>query len=134
MRSGDVQTECEEGDWQFVCDLSELAQVGDWLVHGPPGHSVIVVRVSDNVRAFYNICRHAGTPIVAGRGNCRRQGLTCALHGWRWDMFGQCVAQGAACDPLRRDISLLPCKLMVTHDERIFVDPGPQKPSYLAGH
>ncbi len=59
--------------------------------------SIIVVRSSeDDVRAFYNICRHRGNKLVwqdfpqdETSGVCRQ--FTCKYHGWRYDLEGACT-------------------------------------------
>src|SRR5947209_3454104 len=58
--------------------------------------SVILVRGrDDNIRAFYNVCRHRGNKLVWNdfpgeetRGTCRQ--FTCKYHGWRYDLDGAC--------------------------------------------
>ncbi len=56
--------------------------------------SVIVVKGKDQqIRAFYNICRHRGNKLVWNdypneevKGTCRQ--FTCKYHGWRYDLKG----------------------------------------------
>ncbi len=76
--------------WQMACRLEQIPDVGDWVEYSNLGHSVLVVRTADGVKAYHNACRHRGVPLATpgGTGNCK-QGLVCPFHGWRWNMDGQ---------------------------------------------
>ncbi len=76
--------------WQMACRLELIPNVGDWVEYHNVGKSVIVVRTAQGVKAFHNACRHRGVPLVGeSHGNCRRDGLVCPFHGWRWNMDGE---------------------------------------------
>jgi phenylpropionate dioxygenase-like ring-hydroxylating dioxygenase large terminal subunit len=48
---------------------------------------VIVVRGSDGeIRAFANTCRHRGSMLAQGEGNCRA--FRCPYHSWTYDIDG----------------------------------------------
>jgi phenylpropionate dioxygenase-like ring-hydroxylating dioxygenase large terminal subunit len=59
--------------------------------------SVVVVRSADQqLRAFYNMCRHRGNKLVwqdypgeEVSGTCRQ--FTCKYHGWRYSLEGDCT-------------------------------------------
>ncbi|PND54940.1 (2Fe-2S)-binding protein [Mycobacterium sp. ENV421] len=64
----------------------ELPSVG-------PGTSIIIVNDGDEVRAFYNLCRHRGNKLVWNdypgeevSGSCRQ--FVCKYHAWRYSLKG----------------------------------------------
>ena len=58
--------------WQFVGHLSALPEPGAFLTARIADESLIVVRGQDDqVRAFYNVCRHRAHQVTEGRGQCR---------------------------------------------------------------
>jgi carnitine monooxygenase subunit len=75
--------------WQMACRTEQLQNVGDWIEYKNLGKSVIVVRASDGIKAFHNVCRHRGVRLADGHGNCKTQGFICPFHGWRWNMEGK---------------------------------------------
>ncbi|HEY6571185.1 MAG TPA: Rieske 2Fe-2S domain-containing protein, partial [Candidatus Limnocylindrales bacterium] len=51
-------------DWLAVARAEELPESGSFLVRDVLGESVILVRGRDDeIRAFYNVCRHRGTAV-----------------------------------------------------------------------
>ena len=67
----------------------------DALVEGDP-ESILLLRDGDDVRAWLNICPHAGRRLDWSPGNFLRSkdgGLVCAAHGATFDLVtGECVA------------------------------------------
>lgn len=64
----------------------ELPSVG-------PGTSIIIVNDGEQIRAFYNLCRHRGNKLVWNdypgeevSGSCRQ--FVCKYHAWRYDLKG----------------------------------------------
>jgi len=73
--------------WQMACRLEEIPVRGDFVEYEILDQSIIVVRLDDdNVRAFYNSCRHRGMKIVEGSGS--RRSFVCPFHGWCWGLDG----------------------------------------------
>jgi phenylpropionate dioxygenase-like ring-hydroxylating dioxygenase large terminal subunit len=82
--------------WLNVGRVEQLARVGSYFTKEiDAAHtSIVVVRGADNeVRAFYNICRHRGNKLVwqdypdeEVNGTCRQ--FTCKYHGWRYSLEG----------------------------------------------
>lgn len=63
---------------------------GDRAVVEADGHTILLLRVGDEVHAFANACPHEGNPLVDGEvfGDV----LECAYHGWRFDLAtGSCL-------------------------------------------
>src|SRR5690242_11070842 len=59
-------------EWNFFGRLDEVPNPGDFYTVDFAGVAVLIVRGRDNVvRAFVNSCRHRGSKIKDGNGNCR---------------------------------------------------------------
>ena len=73
--------------WHLVGRVDEIAGPGDYVVFDLCGESVIVVRGEDEaVRAFANTCRHRGTRLLDGSGQCRA--IICPYHAWTYSLDG----------------------------------------------
>jgi choline monooxygenase len=73
--------------WNFVGRVDEISSGGDFLTVDLFGDSIVVVRDrSDTIRAFANTCRHRGTQLVTGSGNCRV--FSCPYHSWAFGLNG----------------------------------------------
>jgi len=76
--------------WLFVAHDDELANPGDALLLDQLAEPVFLVRGSDRrVRAFYNVCRHRGGPLVKERAGNVGRDLVCGYHGWTYALDGQ---------------------------------------------
>lgn len=75
--------------WIFLGHTSEVPSVGSYVVRRIVDDSIIVVRGKDEqVRAFYNVCRHRGMQVCrADDGQTKR--FTCPYHGWLYDIDGK---------------------------------------------
>src|ERR1700722_3993562 len=74
--------------WQIVCHVSQIPNPGDYVTFDFGPESVIVVRDKTSaVRAHYNVCRHRGTRLLDGSGNCHGA-ITCPYHGWTYQYDG----------------------------------------------
>jgi choline monooxygenase len=78
--------------WVAVGCSPVLREHGDVLVAEVAGRSIFVVRKQDGtLRAFYNVCRHRGTQLLAP-GECRvKRFIRCPYHSWAYDHDGRCV-------------------------------------------
>ena len=74
--------------WLFAGHVSELAEPGAYRTFERSGAPIVIVRGNDNeIRAFYNSCRHRGAPVVREAcGTARR--LICQYHSWSYDLEG----------------------------------------------
>ena len=74
--------------WIFVAAEAELPEPGDFVTVNVGRTSVIVVRDDDEeVRAFYNVCRHRGSRILDDA--CGSVGnLVCPYHHWTYGVDG----------------------------------------------
>ena len=77
--------------WQIVCHESDIPAPGDWRTLDLLGESVLVVRGEDDrVRAFFNVCRHRASRVVAGEAGCAKR-LTCPYHAWTYALDGRLI-------------------------------------------
>ncbi|GAB5536767.1 MAG: carnitine monooxygenase subunit YeaW [Rubricoccaceae bacterium] len=74
--------------WQVVGHVSQMPRAGDTLCATVAGEPIVVVRgADDELRAFYNVCRHRGGPLVMEhQDSCRV--LQCKYHGWTYLLDG----------------------------------------------
>lgn len=77
--------------WLYACHSDEVATPGDFILFTRLGSPVLIVRGKDNeIRAFYNTCRHRGAPLVKdAQGHV--EGLVCQYHGWTYALDGKLV-------------------------------------------
>jgi len=78
--------------WVAIGCTAQLREPGDVLVAEVAGRSIFVVRNRDGaLRAFYNVCRHRGTQLLAS-GQCRvTRFIRCPYHSWAYDHDGRCI-------------------------------------------
>lgn len=77
--------------WLYACHADELPDAGSFRLFRGSGSPVVIVRGEDRaVRAFHNICRHRGAPLVTD-GSGRVRGFTCGFHGWTYSLDGRLV-------------------------------------------
>jgi choline monooxygenase len=74
--------------WQFAAPLELLRFPGNYAAVDVAGLPVVLTRgLDDEVRAFYNVCRHRAGVVARGCGN--RKSLQCQYHGWLYGLDGQ---------------------------------------------
>ncbi len=77
--------------WQLVGHASQLADPGDYLTGSAGVQPVLVLRADDGqLRAFRNVCRHRGSRLLNGSGQCG-QAIRCLYHGWTYRLDGQLI-------------------------------------------
>jgi len=73
--------------WNFLGAADRLRAPGDYFALDFAGVPVIVLRDQDGVlRAFANSCRHRGSALLEGEGNCRW--IACPYHSWTYRLDG----------------------------------------------
>jgi choline monooxygenase len=84
----DLEKECVFAKtWQGVGHLGQVQRPGDFFLANIVGNPIIVVRGKDEqLRAFYNVCRHRGGPLAMKEGNGAV--LQCQYHGWTYSLDG----------------------------------------------
>ena len=116
-------------EWIFACLASELDQVGSYVTVDFAGESFIVVRAGDDdIRAFFNACRHRGSRICTQPAGTTRR-LVCPYHSWTYRLDGALIATGDTVDSLTADglapdaLDLHPCGVE-TLEGLVFINPG----------
>ena len=101
--------------WNYIGHASQLPNAGDYLTLTVAGIPVIVVRGQDGaIRAFFNSCRHRGSKLLDGEGNCKL--IRCPYHAWAYDLAGALVATPLVEEDMagrRGALSLHPARLEV---------------------
>jgi Rieske 2Fe-2S family protein len=84
-----------ESDWVCIGRGESLTEPGDYLAIRLKAQSVLVVRGNDgNLAAFFNVCRHRGTELVAlpdpgpVTGSFDRN-IVCPYHAWAYHLDGR---------------------------------------------
>jgi choline monooxygenase len=73
--------------WNFVGHVSQISAPGDYFALTFAGVPVIILRdLSGVLRAFANTCRHRGSALLEGNGNCRA--IVCPYHSWSYALDG----------------------------------------------
>ena len=81
-------------DWFCIGRLEDFHVAGDYKLIDIAGQSLIILRGSDdNIRGFYNFCRHRGCELVDTKnlikeGNFKRS-IRCPYHSWTYDLNGK---------------------------------------------
>ncbi|MYD78473.1 MAG: Rieske (2Fe-2S) protein, partial [Gammaproteobacteria bacterium] len=72
--------------WQFVCHEEKLSKVGDFVTVDIQGQSIFAVRTDDEIKAFYNVCKHRAHELLQGEGTTQR--IVCPYHAWTYKLDG----------------------------------------------
>ena len=78
--------------WLYACTVAHVKNPGDYFVFALANNSIIIVRGRDDeVRAFWNSCRHRGSKIcLEQKGSVPR--LMCPYHQWTYGLDGKLLA------------------------------------------
>jgi choline monooxygenase len=77
--------------WQFAGHVSQIAEPGTYTTASAGSQPVLVVRDDEGeLRAFRNVCRHRGSLLLSGSGECKKA-IRCRYHGWTYRMDGQLI-------------------------------------------
>ncbi len=98
--------------WLYACTVAHVKHPGDYFVFQLASNSIIVVRGRDQqVRAFWNSCRHRGARICEQqRGRASR--LTCPYHQWTYGLDGALLAARSMAEDFdKQDHGLTPVAL-----------------------
>jgi phenylpropionate dioxygenase-like ring-hydroxylating dioxygenase large terminal subunit len=76
-------------DWFFLGRTDQFPNPGDYRAFDTPGGPVILIRGQDGrLRAFANVCRHRGSLLLQGSGNCGAR-IMCPYHAWSYFSDGR---------------------------------------------
>ena len=71
----------------YAAHRDELPEAGSYKLWRRNGSPILLLRDQDDkVRAFYNVCRHRGGPLVTDDAGTVPGGLVCGFHGWTYDL------------------------------------------------
>jgi Rieske 2Fe-2S family protein len=75
--------------WLLVDHVSRIPAKGDYFLFEIGNESIIIIRKSeDEIRAFYNVCRHRGSLICLEQQG-KKKLLTCPYHAWSYNLDGE---------------------------------------------
>ena len=95
--------------WNVLCHLSDIPNVGDYQAMDIHGERVFGIRAEDqNIRVFYNVCRHRGHALVAGSKGSARPVIRCPYHSWTYCLDGRLRAISAREGSTKIKLSQLP--------------------------
>ena len=75
--------------WLYVDRADQIAKAGDYILKTVLEESLIFVRDQNNeLRGFYNVCRHRGTQVCTDEAG-KRQSFQCPYHAWTYGLDGR---------------------------------------------
>ena len=78
--------------WLYAGHMDELPEAGSYKLWRRNGSAILLLKDQDDrIRAFYNVCRHRGGPLVTDANGTVRGGLVCGFHGWTYDLSGRLI-------------------------------------------
>jgi choline monooxygenase len=109
--------------WQMVARIDQLQHEGDFVTTDVAGEPIVIVRGQDeNVRAFFNVCRHHAAAVMTEASGYAQQ-MRCPYHGWTYALDGQLKGTpdfSGVCDFDRADNGLIPVQVS-TWEQWVFV-------------
>jgi Rieske 2Fe-2S family protein len=80
-----------ERTWQLVGHVSSLPAPGSYITGDAGDQPVLVIRDEHGgLRAYRNVCRHRGSRLLAGSGQCKAA-IRCRYHGWTYKLDGTLI-------------------------------------------
>ncbi|MDQ3199662.1 MAG: aromatic ring-hydroxylating dioxygenase subunit alpha, partial [Verrucomicrobiota bacterium] len=77
--------------WVCVGHQSQLVRAGDFFVSEVSGESLVIVRdKSDQVRGYFNVCRHRGTRLCEDATG-HAAAIQCPYHAWTYGLDGRLI-------------------------------------------
>jgi phenylpropionate dioxygenase-like ring-hydroxylating dioxygenase large terminal subunit len=86
----ELETECIfQQSWLLAGHASQAPEPGDYIGLEAADECALIIRGRDQeLRAFYNVCRHRASRVVRDeRGSCSGA-IVCPNHGWSYDFNG----------------------------------------------
>jgi choline monooxygenase len=86
-------------EWLCLGREDQIPNAGDYFRIDVVDEPILVVRdASGTVRVLSAVCRHRGTIIVSGEGNCRA--FSCPYHSWTYSLQGELVSTPGRPQPM----------------------------------
>ena len=106
-----------ERTWQLAGHVASLPRPGSYLTAQAGNQPVLVVRDEQHeLRAYRNVCRHRGSRLLSGSGQCKAA-IRCRYHGWTYRLDGSLIGvpEGLSFPerPDKATLGLLPVALEV---------------------
>jgi Rieske 2Fe-2S family protein len=80
-----------ERTWQLAGHACALPRPGSYLTASAGSQPVLVVRDEQGeLRAYRNVCRHRGSRLLSGAGQCKAA-IRCRYHGWTYRFDGTLI-------------------------------------------
>jgi phenylpropionate dioxygenase-like ring-hydroxylating dioxygenase large terminal subunit len=100
--------------WLLVDHVSRISEKGDYFLFEVANESIIIVRTQDDsVGAFYNVCRHRGTPLCSNKEGSKKL-FVCPYHGWSYDLEGNLKQAADMPDSFeKQENGLVPCHIAI---------------------
>jgi phenylpropionate dioxygenase-like ring-hydroxylating dioxygenase large terminal subunit len=74
--------------WNFVGSVGQIPNPGDYFTLTFVGIPLIILKDGNGaLRAFANSCRHRGSELLEGSGNCKL--ISCPYHSWTYELDGR---------------------------------------------
>ena len=79
-------------EWLFIGRVDEVPNPGDYMIfdHLAGGPIIVLRDTNGDFRAYANACRHRGSRLLSGSGNCKRA-IVCPYHGWSYALSGEVI-------------------------------------------
>ena len=78
-------------EWLVATREEEIPNPGDYVRLDIVGEPLVIIRGDDGIiRALSASCRHRGSELMAGSGNCRK--IVCPYHSWTYALDGRLLA------------------------------------------
>ncbi|MGH2712942.1 MAG: aromatic ring-hydroxylating oxygenase subunit alpha [Thermoleophilaceae bacterium] len=102
--------------WQLAGHVAQLPHVGSYVTASAGAEPVLVLRDDrGEIRAFRNVCRHRGSRLLSGSGDCGKA-IRCRYHGWTYRFDGDLIGvpEGRSIPGLdKSSLGLLPARAEV---------------------
>jgi len=102
--------------WQLAGHVSQLEGTGRYITAQAGAEPVLVLRDdAGELRAFRNVCRHRGSRLLSGSGDCGKA-IRCRYHGWTYRFDGELIGvpEGRAIPGLDKStLGLFPARVEV---------------------
>ena len=80
-----------ERTWQLAGHVGSLPRPGSYITARAGTQPVLVVRDDQGqLRAYRNVCRHRGSRLLSGSGQCKAA-IRCRYHGWTYRLDGSLI-------------------------------------------
>jgi Rieske 2Fe-2S family protein len=77
--------------WQLIAHEASLPGPGTYFTGQAGDQPVLLLRDDEGeLRAFRNVCRHRGSRLLAGKGECGKA-IRCRYHGWTYRTDGDLI-------------------------------------------